>query len=242
MSHQLRRLDISKINTESMRRKKRQKFLLWSSGPLCILLGAVIWLFLPYYATTQASNAIGYQHYDDASRWLQLLGTNSHFELYKRSFNQAITQTHRKQYDEAAESFRAAIAAAPESEKCMIRVQLVLSTELAGDDAAASENTQATIVAYTKALSDIAAHAECFKDQKQLIARISEKLAATINQMNKKRYQDTNQTAKDSQKATQEPSKDQLEQLEKLQNEGQLGKQESERSNGSFDVDVDKPW
>lgn len=91
MSQHLRRLDISKIDVETLRRKKRQKLLLWSTLPVLLLMMVIAWLMLPYIATAQASNAIGYQHYDDASHWLGLLGTNSYFEPYKRSFNQAIT-------------------------------------------------------------------------------------------------------------------------------------------------------
>lgn len=242
MNQTLRRLDIGKVDLEGIRRRKRQKLLVWSLAPIVLLLLVASWLVLPYAATSQAAKATGYQHYDDAARWLGLLGTNSYFESYKRSFNQAITQTHRKQYNEAAESFRAAIAAAPESEKCMIRVQSVLSTELAGDDAVAVQDTQAAIIAYTKALSDMAAHSDCFKDQQALMKRISEKLAELINQMNKKRYQDTNKTAEDSKKENQQPSEDQMKQMEKLQGEGQLNKQEAERPQGKYDGIVDKPW
>lgn len=124
----------------------------------------------------------------------------------------------------------------------MIRVQSVLSTELAGDDAVAAQDTQAAIIAYTKALSDMAAHSDCFKNQPALIKRVSEKLAELINQMNKKRYQDTNKTAEDSQKDNQQPSEDQMKQMEKLQGEGQLNKQEAERPQGKYDGIVDKPW
>lgn len=242
MSQNLRPLDISKLDFEGNRKRRRKKLLLWSIPFAGIVLLTCVWLVLPLIATGQAGAANTSGAYGTARSWLKILATNTVFEPYKLPFNKAIVATNNKQFDDAAEFFRQAIAQAPDSEKCFIRVQSVLSSELAGDDAVSRNDTQAAITYYTKALSDITTYSGCFKQYDSLSLRIATKVAELVNQLKKEAYQDETETPDSTKTNTEMPSEDQLKQLEIMQRNGQISKQEAGKKS---DLDLNyqgKTW
>lgn len=229
MSQSLRPLDISKLDFEGNRKRRRKKLLIRSLPVVGILLLACIWLVLPTFATSRASAANTSGAYNTAQNWLKALVTNTVFESYKQPLNCGIVATNNKQFDEASEYFRKAIALAPELEKCFIRIQSVLSSELAGDDAVSRDDTQAAITYYTKALSDISAYPACFDKYDALTLRIANKITELMNQLKKEMYQDETETPDSTKNDTETPTEDQLKQLEIIQRNGQISKQEAEQ-------------
>lgn len=229
MSQNLRPLDITKLDFEGNRKRRRKKLFLWSLPAVLVMLVGCIWLILPAVLTGQASTANASGAYDAAEKWLKVLVANPVFEAYKRPFNRAIVATNQKQFDTAGEFFRQAIALAPDSEKCFIRVQSVLSSELAGDDAVTRKDTQAAITYYTKALSDITTYPQCFKQYSSLSLRIATKLAELVNQLKKESYQDQTATPDSTKTEAETPSDDQMKKLETMQKNGQVNKQEAAR-------------
>lgn len=242
MSHNLRPLDIGKLDFEGNRKRRRKKLLKWSLPFVIVAALGCLWLVLPFIVTGQAAAANTSGVYGTAEGWLKLLATNTVFESYKRPFNRAIVATNQKKFDDAAESFRQAIALAPESEKCSIRVQAVLSAELAGDAAASRKDTQAAITYYTKALSDTTTYAACFKQYDELSLRIATKLSELINQLKKEAYQDETETPDTTKTTSETPTDDQLKQLENMQKRGQVNKQESaKKTNPDYNY-TGKQW
>lgn len=243
MSQNLRPLDITKLDFEGNRKRRRKRLIMQSLPVVIALILVCIWLVLPAIATQQASAANKSGAYSTAQQWLNVLATNTVFETYKRPFNQAIVATNQKQFDEASEFFRQAIALAPESEKCFIRVQSVLSSELAGDDAVSRQDTQAAITYYTKALSDITTYPQCFKDYSSLTLRIATKLAELVNKLKEETtYQDSDETPDSTKTSTETPSDDQMKKLETMQRNGQIKKQEANRKSESDYTYQGKQW
>jgi hypothetical protein len=134
MSHTRRPFDITKLDFEGNRKRKRKKLIVWSLPVVILIVGVCLWLLFPYVATAQASKLLD-SDTGGASNWLNSLNTHAFYERYKLPFNKAIVATKAKQFDAADVFFKEAITLAPDTEKCFIHVQSVLSSELAGDTA-----------------------------------------------------------------------------------------------------------
>lgn len=167
MTVNLRPLDIDKLDFDGIRRRTRKRLILWSLTPVIAALIAIGWFVFPMIATNIASVNVASGNYDAAAWWLSVAGYSTPPDSYKVPFNRAIVETDKKQYDQADTDFIAAVTLAPNDQKCFIRVQSVLSTELAGDNAALSDKQKA-IQYYTKALADSTANPDCFKQYSQL--------------------------------------------------------------------------
>lgn len=241
MSVNKRPFDIGKLDFEGNRKRRRKKLIIRSIPVVALLIILALWLALPTIATSQAIAAAKNNDHDTARTWVGLLATNNYFEPYIRPFNQAIIATNQKRFDDALEYFRQSIALAPEEKKCFIRTQMVLSIELAGDNTDPNDH-QRSITYYTRALSEISVHRSCFDDKKDLELRIAGKLADKVNAAKKELYQDATETAEKSQSKGEAPSDKQLQDLQKLQQQGQQSKQESTQKYRAIDGPPQKNW
>lgn len=239
MNSKQRPLDLKKLDFDGNRRRKRRRLLLWSLPAVLALTLGALWLMLPFIAIPQASAANESRSYDTAEKWLDTLAYNTVFEPYKQPFNRAIVATNNKQFDKAGDYFRQAIALAPDSQKCFIRVQWVLSSELGGDDAVNRKDYQAAISFYTKALSDITANYNCFEQYPELSLRIATKLADLMKQIREQNQTDTNSQTQNTDNT---PTAQQLQQLQQLQQQGQIQKQEDSRGRQYDDTYTGKRW
>lgn len=242
MNQTLRPLDLGKLDFEGNRKRRRKKLLIRLSPILAGLVMIIVWLLLPFIATEQAILASKAANYSAASNWLDALGTNNLFETYKRPFNQGIVATNQKKFDIAADHLKQSISLAPNEIKCSIRIQLVLSNELAGDDALTRKDRQAAIQYYTRALSDITTHKDCFQDQSALSMRIALKLAELYNAIKQDTYQDKTETPDTARTNTESPTDKQLEELQRLQQQGQQAVQEESRKLKSDYTYTGKQW
>lgn len=242
MSAKMRPYDLRKLDFEGNRKRRRKKLFIWSLPLVVTLLIAVAWLMLPYVATSQASSALKNGDLDASGVWLKTLATNNVFETYKKPFNQAIVATHQHKFDEALDYFRQSIALAPEDEKCFIRLQLVLSLELAGDNLAPQKDKQRSIIYYTRALSEISVHRSCFEKHKELEQRVASKLADQTNSVKQELYQDADETVQSTKEKNELPSDDQLKDLQSLQQQGQQYKRDYSRKTRDSSMDVKKNW
>ena len=237
-----RPLDITKLDFEARRYARRRTLFRWSLPLMLVLVGLACWLALPTFATIVAIQATDRGDYTTAEQWLNYAAYGTVLEKYKVPFNKAIVAVHQKQFDLAIEEVRTAIVGAPEDPKCFIRTQSVLATELAGDDAIARAKPEEAIQYYTKAIGEIRANNDCFKEYEKLSMRIAEKLSAVTNAIKKKSYQDPNSTGKEVEEANQTPSKDQMDKLDKLIEEGEVRRQESDYRSREADYSIKKPW
>ncbi|MFZ1258176.1 MAG: hypothetical protein WAQ25_01780 [Candidatus Saccharimonas sp.] len=224
-----RPLDMSKLDTEATRKTLRKILIARSVPFIFIAIITILWLLLPYIATAQARNSLKTNNVTGAKNWLTLLATNAVFEQYKKPFNEAIVATHAKRFDSASQLFDQSIALAPEVQKCMVRTQLVLSSELAGDDAVQRNDRQAALAYYTRAAAQIEANPKCFSNQSELASRIAAKLAATLLDI-KKDIKDLSKD-KDTNKAEpKEPTEQQLNDMQNLQEKSEEWRQRSLRA------------
>lgn len=242
MQKDSRPFDIGKLDFEAVRHNRR-RILLKRSWPVVAVSVLVCgWLVYPYIATAVAAKDIKAARYDSAKRWLDSLHFHVMFEQWKLMFNQAIVSAHTKQYDEASEYFRSAIALAPEGQRCMVRTQAVTVGELAGDEAIARQDYAEAIRFYTKALAEVQANVRCFSQDPERAARLAEKIARAANQQQEKNYQDTTNDQKTVEKDSQAPSEDQMQELDKLEQGARIEDIDSNRKNNSPDTSVPKPW
>lgn len=227
MSQNLRPFDLGKLDIEGNRKRRRKKFLVWSAPVVVLVVLACLYLSLPTIAARQAGMAHSSGAYSTAATWLRISSVNTVYEGYKQPFNSAIIATNQEQFDNANELFRQAIASAPESQKCFIRVQSVLSSELAGDAAVTRQDIQAAVTYYTKALSDITTHPDCFTAYGALTLRIATKLSDIVNQLNEAAYRDQTATPESTTSQADAPTDEQLDDLEELQKKSQIDKQQA---------------
>lgn len=229
MSTNQRPLDITKLDFEGNRKRKRTHLIAWSLPVVVIIALFCLWLILFYVAPAQASTELSNGNTSAASGWLAPLKTNVFYEKYKLPFNKALVATQAKQFDTANELFREAATLAPESQRCFVHVQSVLSSELAGDDATNKKNYQEAITYYTKALSEISNHKPCFTAYNDLSTRINDKLTQAVNSLNQA-SQPT--TSTDDSSGTVDtsalPTDKQLETLDQLSQQSQVRKRDGD--------------
>ena len=238
----LRPLDLGKLDFEGNRRRRRRRWLVRILPVAGMLFLVATWLILPSIATNLAQRAVQNSDFDGASGALGVLVTNGVIEPYKQPFNQAIVSTYQKKFDDAAEYFRKAIALAPDNQKCFIRVQSVLSNELAGDEAITRKDQSKAILYYSKALSDTTTYKDCFKSYSSLSERIATKLSQLYNDIKKETYQDQTSTPDSAKTDSDNPSSQQLDELQKLQQQGQEARREDTRKYTSNPDYTGKRW
>lgn len=191
-----------------------------------LIVLSCLWLVLPTLATHQAYSANETGAYDSANSWLNLLVTNTFFEPYKLPFNQAIaapiTSNSTAQTNSSDSQLRLRLnpKSVPYGYSPFCRVNL------RGDDAVVRKDAQAAITYYTKALSDMTTYSQCFKQYSNLRFGLPLNLAQLVNQLKKETYQDQDATPDSTKTDSETPSDEQLKQLENMQKNGQVNKQE----------------
>lgn len=241
-----RPLDVTKLDFEGNRLRRRRRLILWSLPVVVIITLLCIWLIIPYIATAQAASSVTNGNTAAAAHWLDALQTNIFYEKYKLPFNKALVATNDKRFDDADELYKEALASAPAAQQCFIHVQSVLSNELAGDNAVSEQKYRDAITYYTKSLAETTNYAACFKNYDALIDRINDKLAQAVYTLS---HEDdtsvTKQTQTDSEDALSGanalPSQSQLDAAKKLRVKGEQQKQ-AENYSSMSDVYTEKGW
>lgn len=235
MPKNLRPFDLTKLDFEAVRHQKRRKLVLYSLPVVVIATVAVWWLVWPIIATSVAMIHERSGDYESAGWWLGSAAINTVFEHYKQPLNLGIIATQQKQYDVASDYYRTALALAPQSQHCLIHVQAVLSSELAGDNR--HNDTPRAIVYYTKALAEITTNKSCFKGYPDLAERIQVKLAAMEEQERAKNFDTTARS-----NTTDVVTDQQLQDAESLMEQGRVKRNELSHNTGTGGDSSVSPW
>ncbi|PID30301.1 hypothetical protein CSA80_02635 [Candidatus Saccharibacteria bacterium] len=245
MTKNLRPYDMTLTDSDGIRRRRRRRLLLRSLLPVICVVVLALWLALPWFTTTMAQNAINDNRPETAQSWLSLGRINTVFEPYKHPFNRGIAAAHAKQYDKAFDEFQEALASAPDDQVCLIHQQIVITSELAGDDALSRQDAAQAIVYYIKAIASVVAHPQCFKGNGNGgKSGLEDKLAAATRAAEQSSSDSDEQQSDQNPSDSSPPSDDQLDKAEQLEQEGRINKQSSDqrRQGGGNSSRVPKPW
>ena len=217
-----RPFDMAVMNTDKARLVRRKQMSLASLPVLVVFSLLALWLSLPLLATERANQSLQQGNERAASMWLSMAEINPYFEQYKLSLNKAIVETHSGNFDAAAEQFRRAITLASDEQKCMVRVQAVLSSEIAGDSELSNPVSLRAVGRYQKALTDISAHGDCFIEHPEIQKRIEGKLLGALLKIKQDLGSDSpNQNTSPNR----QPSPTPLEKPEAMQADGRISHQ-----------------
>ncbi|MGG5171424.1 hypothetical protein ACQR35_04460 [Pseudarthrobacter sp. J1738] len=142
----------------------RSRLLLWSA-PIVLLLLLVGVKFLSVgFLAQDAKSAYAVGNAEQVERDGQKMGIVNVIEPFRAPFTMGTAKVVRKDFTAARAYFEESLRQAPESEKCMVSVNLVLSIEQLADQRVAAKDVPASKTLYDQALAVIkAAPAQCFQ-------------------------------------------------------------------------------
>jgi hypothetical protein len=249
-------------NTTRLRR--RRKLLLWSGVPVLLVVLTAAKIFSLGVLGDNAADGFGRGDSQAVASAASGLAIANVIEPHKAVFAAGDALVMEQDYAGARAKFEEALAAAPPSDDCRIRVNLVLSIEALGDSALKADDKVQAARIYGEGLAVIKdAPPECFPeippaaqengDQSEENTKGSEgeKLNRADARLKEKSEQSSQQQPEkgDGGQEQPEPSKDARQsQLQKLEQSGKTAQQE--RNTGqqrgeylnSDGPDTDRPW
>lgn len=234
------------------RLRRRRKLLIWSVVPvLLVILTAAKIFSLGILADTAAD---GFDRGDSAAvaSAASRLAFANIFEPHKAFFAAGDALVLEQDYAGARGRFEEALAAAPASDDCRIRVNLVLTIEALGDSALESGDNSEAARLFADGLALIKqAPPECFPESPSAQGSEGEKLNRADARLKQKSGQSSQQQPEqgDDGEGQPEPSDEARQsQLQKLEQSGKAAQQE--RNTGRqrdeyLDTDgagTDRPW
>lgn len=146
------KFDLSLMDVDGRRLKRRKKWLLFSLLPLVVALCVTVKLIMPGVATSFLKSAYGGKDYEAARFWSQINLFINVLEPYVAYYNDGTVLYGLAQYEVAEEQFNAALLhGPPESRRCEVRVNLSLSIEAQADAMRVSKEYDEAIVMYDRA-------------------------------------------------------------------------------------------
>lgn len=236
----------------TQRLRRRRKLLWWSVVPVLLALLTTAKIFsLGVLGNTAAE---GFKRGDSASvaSAASALAIANIFEPHKALFAAGDALVLEEDYAGARARFEEALAAAPESDDCRIRVNLVLAIEALGDSALASGDSSEAAQLYAEGLAVIKeAPPDCIPGSPSAQGSEGEKLNRADSRLKQKSGQGSQQQPEQSDGADGQPEPSdeaRQSQLQKLEQSGK--KSQQERNTGRqrdeyLDRDgagTDRPW
>lgn len=241
------------VGAESTKRlRRRRKLLLWSVVPVLLMLLIAAKAFS--LGVLGNSAADGFDRGDSAAvaSAASGLAIANIFEPHKAFFAAGDALVLKKDYAGARGRFEEALAAAPASDSCRIRVNLVLTIEALGDSELETGDSIEAARLYAEGLVVIKeAPPECFSESPSAQGNEGEKLNRADARLKEKSGQSSQQQPQqgDGGDAQPRPSDEERQsQLQKLEQSGKSAQQE--RNTGRqrdeyLDSDgsgTDRPW
>ena len=234
------------------RLRRRRKLLWWSVVPVLLVLLTTAKIFS--LGVLGNSAAEGFKRGDTAAvgSAASALAIANIFEPHKALFAAGDALVLEEDYAGARVRFEEALAAAPESDDCKIRVNLVLTIEALGDSAQASGDSSEAAGLYAEGLAAIKeAPAECFPESRSAQGNEGEKLNRADARLKQKSGQGSQQQSEQNHGADGQPkpsNEARQSQLQKLEQSGKNSQQE--RNTGrqrdeyldSDGAGTDRPW
>jgi hypothetical protein len=154
--------DMTKLDREAERRKKRKKLLLWSL-PVVILAGLLaLWLILPWPLTWQSIRQYNHKSYPSSRNWLTPLTWTSP-EPFVASFDSGTVDVQLRNYTRAEKELTRALQLAPKDKRCMVLQNLVYSLQHHADDLEVNGKTQQANEYNSQAKTYMDQNKQCFK-------------------------------------------------------------------------------
>lgn len=146
-----RPFDLAKLDTESIRKKRRKKLLLYSAPIVFILVLILVKLVSLSIITSYSNQAYGQSSYVASAGRLTTLGFLNVIEPHKYFYNKGTSFLKATEYDKAELYFYNALKKVPKSDECFVRVNLVLTLIAKADKSADSKDYVNAIIGYDKA-------------------------------------------------------------------------------------------
>lgn len=154
----------------------RNRLYLWGFLPALALLGFAVKVLLMVSAQSSGSTAFDEREYDASREKFASTRSLNLIEGWKAPFNEGDAKFGQQDFDGAIEEFDTALEQAPESEECMIRVNIALSHEELGDDSRDERDTLAAIESWREGRKVLADGGCDTPDARSTDERLEEKL------------------------------------------------------------------
>lgn len=147
-----RPFDLSRLDTERIRKDRRKRLLVWSLPVCAAVLIFSLWVGAILLFNRQGQEAYGRADYTAAANaYHKMLALNG-FERYKMEFNYGTALLGAGQYEAAQTALTKALSLnIPPAESCQVRVNLVLSLVAQADKKAENKEYDAAILLYDQA-------------------------------------------------------------------------------------------
>lgn len=146
-----RPFDLSKLDFDGIRLRKRKKLLLWSLPvSLMLLVIAIKLISVPIISSVAKSNFLNKRYYE-STQILEPLYAGNWLEPYKLYYNQANGFYMSAMYIEAELGYREALKTVPREFECYVRVNLALSIEAQADVYFQEKKLDESILRYDEA-------------------------------------------------------------------------------------------
>lgn len=154
----------------------RNRLFLWGFLPSLLLLGFALKVILMVSAQSAGSTAFDEREYDASREEFASTRTLNLIETWKAPFNEGDARFGQQDFEGAIEEFEAALEQAPDSEHCMIRVNIALSHEEMGDDSRDEQDTLSAIESWREGRKVLADGGCDTPDAQSTDQRLEEKL------------------------------------------------------------------
>lgn len=225
MREQIRPFDLSKLDFEGRRYRRRRRLLLWSL-PVAIpaaLLSLKI-LSIPLLSSIAHSNYVQ-GRYDASLQALAPLYFGNWMESYKLPFNSGVALYRKAAYQDAEASFRKSLETAPKQLECHVRINLALSIEAQADALRGQRDYDKAIIKYGEMKSVIVdgeeacgitiTHSSVAREDSEDAASLEKRADEKAAEAKQQRNNDTPEAVQKNDKAGDKSSEDKLRQLEK---------------------------
>ncbi len=147
--------DLSKLDFEGNRRRKRKKLLIYSL-PLCVMAFVTILKLLGMNAISAAVNrAESGKDYVVAEQMQRIQRVANLIEPHLADYNLGNLLYRQKKWSEAIQSYRRALVNVPEVDECRVRINLTLALIGVADSQANNNEFDQAILTYDEAKSTL---------------------------------------------------------------------------------------
>lgn len=249
------KFDLSLMDVDAVRLKRRKKWLLFSLVPMIIAFLVALKLISPMVFTQLLKSAYTAHNYDSAVLWGKANIFLNILEPYIAHFNYGDALFIKGEYENAEDQFRQSLAKNPPQDKiCDIRVNLARAIEGQADVKIKAKRYDDAIVLYDKAktvlygdgcampTNDSGKSEEAEDAKKRLSEKKDEANRARDNAQQPSDKDGQQDDTQGNQPASQSQEQKLQDQMEQAQSERAAGRGSAEGENSTFHNSNEKRW